>query len=310
MASKAPLSCKIRHSHTHFAFRLDRRRIPFDCVFFSLFEYFPRRVPLKIYEANNARDALAKALYSRLFDRIVLNINQSIPFSSSTYYIGVLDIAGFGMTKRSILLNIRNPNRHSPFIFIAEYFTVNSFEQFCINYCNEKLQKFFNDNILKHEQELYRREGLNVPEIKFTDNQDIIGNCPTDHKSINHIYSISMNDMQFLLSIVELIESKSNGIFTLLDEESKLPKPSFDHFTSEVHKAWNGHFRLSLPRASRLKAHRTLKDEEGFLVRHFAGAVCYTTVGLTERIADINFRSHFHSTLHWISYTESIYWEK
>lgn len=109
------------------------------------------RVPLKIYEANNARDALAKALYSRLFDRIVANINQSIPFSSSTYYIGVLDIAGF------------------------EYFTVNSFEQFCINYCNEKLQKFFNDNILKHEQELYRREGLNVPEIQFTDNQDIIG---------------------------------------------------------------------------------------------------------------------------------------
>lgn len=53
---------------------------------------------------------------------------------------------------------------------------MNSFEQFCINYCNEKLQKFFNDNILKHEQELYKREGLNVPEIKFTDNQDVIGN--------------------------------------------------------------------------------------------------------------------------------------
>ena len=64
----------------------------------------------------------------------------------------------------------------------------------------------------------------------------------------------------------------------MLDEESKLPKPSFDHFTLEVHKAWNGHFRLSLPRTSRLKAHRTLRDEEGFLVRHFAGAVCYTTV--------------------------------
>lgn len=53
-------------------------------------------VPLKVYEANNARDALAKAVYSNLFDYIVNRINQSIPFQSSAYYIGVLDIAGFG----------------------------------------------------------------------------------------------------------------------------------------------------------------------------------------------------------------------
>ncbi|XP_055381599.1 myosin heavy chain 95F isoform X4 [Condylostylus longicornis] len=191
-------------------------------------------VPLKIYEANNARDALAKAIYSRLFDRVVSIINQSIPFKASNFYIGVLDIAGF------------------------EYFTVNSFEQFCINYCNEKLQKFFNDNILKNEQELYKREGLNVPEIKFTDNQDII----------------------------DLIESKANGIYTLLDEESKLPKPSAMHFTSEVHKEWHGHFRLGFPRSSRLKAHRTLTDDEGFLVRHFAGAVCYKTEQFIEKNND------------------------
>ncbi|XP_055588992.1 myosin heavy chain 95F isoform X2 [Uranotaenia lowii] len=191
-------------------------------------------VPLKIYEANNARDALAKALYSRLFDHIVSLINQNIPFQASSYYIGVLDIAGF------------------------EYFTVNSFEQFCINYCNEKLQKFFNDNILAAEQDLYKREGLNVPEIKFTDNQDII----------------------------ELIEAKSGGIFNLLDEESKLPKPSYAHFTAEVHSAWPGHFRLSLPRASRLKAHRVLRDDEGFLVRHFAGAVCYNTNQFIEKNND------------------------
>ncbi|XP_075148693.1 myosin heavy chain 95F jaguar isoform X2 [Haematobia irritans] len=191
-------------------------------------------VPLKMYEASNARDALAKAIYSRLFDRIVALINQSIPFQASNFYIGVLDIAGF------------------------EYFTVNSFEQFCINYCNEKLQKFFNDNILKNEQELYKREGLNVPEITFTDNQDII----------------------------ELIENKSNGIFTLLDEESKLPKPSPVHFTSEVHNAWSSHYRLGLPRSSRLKAHRTLRDEEGFLVRHFAGAVCYNTEQFIEKNND------------------------
>lgn len=53
-------------------------------------------VPLKVYEANNARDALAKAVYSNLFDYIVNRINQSIPFQASSYYIGVLDIAGFG----------------------------------------------------------------------------------------------------------------------------------------------------------------------------------------------------------------------
>ena len=131
-------------------------------------------VPLKVHEASNARDALAKAIYSRLFDYIVSRINQSIPFQKSAYYIGVLDIAGF------------------------EYFTVNSFEQFCINYCNEKLQQFFNQRILKDEQDLYEKEGLGVKKISFVDNQDCI----------------------------DLIESKATGIFGLLDEESKLPKPS------------------------------------------------------------------------------------
>ncbi|XP_050304042.1 myosin heavy chain 95F isoform X2 [Anthonomus grandis grandis] len=182
-------------------------------------------VPLKIHEANNARDALAKAVYSNLFDYIVTRINQSIPFQASSYYIGVLDIAGF------------------------EFFTVNSFEQFCINYCNEKLQQFFNERILKFEQELYKREGLSVPEISFTDNQDCI----------------------------DVIESKVKGILTILDEESKLPKPSYVHFTEEVHKVWGKNFRLGLPRSSKLKAHRSIRDDEGFLIRHFAGAVCYQT---------------------------------
>lgn len=62
------------------------------------------------------------------------------------------------------------------FFFIPiEYFTVNSFEQFCINYCNEKLQQFFNERILKEEQMLYEREGLAVRKIEFVDNQDCIG---------------------------------------------------------------------------------------------------------------------------------------
>ncbi|CAH0725342.1 unnamed protein product, partial [Brenthis ino] len=194
-------------------------------------------VPLKTYEACNARDALAKAVYSRLFDYIVRRINDSIPSSASAYYIGVLDIAGF------------------------EYFQQNSFEQFCINYCNEKLQQFFNERILKNEQELYKREGLNVPEIRFVDNQDCI----------------------------DLIESKNHGIFHFLDEESKLPKPEFGHFTNSVHQELgnnNASSRLQVPRASRLKAHRTLRDHEGFLLRHFAGAVCYNTSQFIEKNND------------------------
>lgn len=192
-------------------------------------------VPLKTYEATNARDALAKAVYSRLFDYIVNRINLSIPFQASSYYIGVLDIAGF------------------------EYFQMNSFEQFCINYCNEKLQQFFNERILKNEQELYKKEGLNVPEIRYVDNQDCI----------------------------DLIESKNHGIFHLLDEESKLPKPEFGHFTHSVHKELGtNNSRLQVPRASRLKAHRTLRDDEGFLLRHFAGAVCYNTNQFIEKNND------------------------
>ena len=54
------------------------------------------RVPLKTIEAQNARDALAKAIYAKLFDYIVFRVNQSLPFSSSKSYIGLLDIAGFG----------------------------------------------------------------------------------------------------------------------------------------------------------------------------------------------------------------------
>ncbi|KAF2360204.1 Myosin N-terminal SH3-like [Trinorchestia longiramus] len=182
-------------------------------------------VPLKIHEARGGRDALAKAMYSKLFDYIVHRINQSIPFSSSAYYIGVLDIAGF------------------------EYFPVNSFEQFCINYCNEKLQQFFNERILKEEQQIYEKEGLGVKKISYVDNQDCI----------------------------DLIEAKAVGLISLLDEEHKLPKPSPSHFTAMCHQHHSSHFRLALPRKSRLKDHREIRDDEGFLIRHFAGAVCYQT---------------------------------
>ena len=85
---------------------------------------------------------------------------------------------------------------------------------------------------------------------------------------------------------IDLIESKGSGIFSLLDEESKLPKPNSQHFTSAVHNNNGSHFRLALPRKSKLRAHREIRDEDGFLIRHFAGAVCYTTRQFIEKNND------------------------
>uniref|UniRef100_A0A6Q2Y7B7 Unconventional myosin-VI n=1 Tax=Esox lucius TaxID=8010 RepID=A0A6Q2Y7B7_ESOLU len=175
------------------------------------------KVPLKVEQANSARDALAKAVYSCLFDHVVRRVNQCFPFKTSSNFIGVLDIAGF------------------------EYFEHNSFEQFCINYCNEKLQQFFNERILKEEQELYQREGLGVNEVHYVDNQDCI----------------------------DLVEARLVGILDILDEENRLPQPSDQHFAETVHSKHRNHFRLTVPRKSKLAVHRNIRDDEGFIIRHF-----------------------------------------
>ncbi|NWR98110.1 MYO6 protein, partial [Motacilla alba] len=219
-----PLNTEIQ---THFFSGINYRfcKISVSCFF---------RVPLKVEQANNARDALAKTVYSHLFDHVVKRVNQCFPFETSSFFIGVLDIAGF------------------------EYFEHNSFEQFCINYCNEKLQQFFNERILKEEQELYQKEGLGVNEVRYVDNQDCI----------------------------DLIEAKLVGVLDILDEENRLPQPSDQHFTSVVHQKHKDHFRLSIPRKSKLAVHRNIRDDEGFIIRHFAGAVCYETMQFVEKNND------------------------
>ncbi len=83
-----------------------------------------------------------------------------------------------------------------------------------------------------------------------------------------------------------MIETKTTGIFDLLDEESKLPTPTSDHFTMEVHKKNKNHFRLDIPRKSKLKSHREIRDDEGFLIKHFAGGVVYTTSQFIEKNND------------------------
>ncbi|CAA3019655.1 myosin-6 isoform X1 [Olea europaea subsp. europaea] len=101
--------------------------------------------------ATISRDALAKIVYSRLFDWLVNKINNSIGQDpDSKFLIGVLDIYGF------------------------ESFKTNSFEQLCINLTNEKLQQHFNQRVFKMEQEEYTKEEIDWSYIEFVDNQDIL----------------------------------------------------------------------------------------------------------------------------------------
>ena len=105
--------------------------------------------PLKRVEAENVRDSIARDIYSRLFDWVVFLINKALvpPNTSNKLFLGVLDIFGF------------------------ENFKVNSFEQLCINYANEKLHQQFIEHVFKLEQKEYAQEGISWSSVETTDNQ-------------------------------------------------------------------------------------------------------------------------------------------
>ncbi|XP_041434043.1 unconventional myosin-XV-like [Xenopus laevis] len=113
--------------------------------------------PLTVESAVDARDAIAKILYSLLFSWLTERINKLVYPKQDALSIAILDIFGF------------------------EDLSFNSFEQLCINYANEYLQFFFNKIIFREEQEEYIREQIDWREISFSDNQaciDIISQKP------------------------------------------------------------------------------------------------------------------------------------
>ena len=104
---------------------------------------------MNVMNATDARDALAKAIYSKIFDWLVKKVNKSLFVQQSNGettegYIGILDIFGF------------------------EIFEENSFEQLCINFCNEKLQMLFNEHVFTLEANIYKDEGINVSAIEVS----------------------------------------------------------------------------------------------------------------------------------------------
>ncbi|CAI9091439.1 OLC1v1026474C1 [Oldenlandia corymbosa var. corymbosa] len=161
-----------------------------------------------------SRDGLAKTIYSRLFDWLVDKINVSIgQDSNSKSLIGVLDIYGF------------------------ESFKHNSFEQFCINFTNEKLQQHFNQHVFKMEQEEYTKEAIDWSYIEFVDNQDVL----------------------------DLIEKKPGGIVALLDEACMFPKSTHETFSNKLYQTFKNHKRFVKPKLSRTD----------FIISHYAGEVQY-----------------------------------
>uniref|UniRef100_A0A8D0GXQ6 Myosin IXA n=1 Tax=Sphenodon punctatus TaxID=8508 RepID=A0A8D0GXQ6_SPHPU len=188
-------------------------------------------LPYKLAEAVTVRNSMAKSLYSALFDWIVFRINHALlntkdlEESTKTLSIGVLDIFGF------------------------EDYESNSFEQFCINFANERLQYYFNQHIFKLEQEEYRAEGISWQNIDYIDNSGCIS----------------------------LISKKPTGLLHLLDEESNFPQATNQTLLDKFKCQHEGNCYIEFPAVM----------EPAFIIKHYAGKVKYgVKVGFSRKNTD------------------------
>ncbi|XP_059768838.1 unconventional myosin-IXa isoform X3 [Balaenoptera ricei] len=187
-------------------------------------------LPYKLAEAVTVRNSMAKSLYSALFDWIVFRINHALMNSKDleqnikTLSIGVLDIFGF------------------------EDYENNSFEQFCINFANERLQHYFNQHIFKLEQEEYRAEGISWHNIDYIDNT-----C-----------------------CINLISKKPTGLLHLLDEESNFPQATNQTLLDKFKHQHEENSYIEFPAVM----------EPAFIIKHYAGKVKYGVKDFREKNTD------------------------
>nr|CAD7577169.1 unnamed protein product [Timema californicum] len=195
-----------------------------------------------VSEAEYGRDALSKAVYDRLFTWIVDKINQVLGLDTGkkTYMgtvIGVLDIYGF------------------------EIFDANSFEQFCINYCNEKLQQLFIELVLKQEQEEYQREGIEWRNIEYFNNQ----------------------------IICDLVEEPHKGMLAIVDEAClNVGKVTDELLLEAMDKKLSHHEHYTSRQLKPLD--KLLKHKVEFRIRHYAGDVVYNIYGFLDKNKDTLFQ--------------------
>ncbi|XP_072289443.1 unconventional myosin-Ih isoform X2 [Eucyclogobius newberryi] len=197
--------------------------------------------PFTIDHAIYARDALAKAIYGQTFTWLVNRINESMENTdpSRKTVIGLLDIYGF------------------------EVFYVNSFEQFCINYCNEKLQQLFIQLTLKAEQEEYEAEGIEWEPVQFFNNK----------------------------IICDLVEEKHRGIIAILDEECLRPGEATDlTFLERLEDKMANHPHFVTHKLADKMTRKTLERGD-FRLLHYAGEVTYCVVGFLDKNNDLLYRN-------------------
>mmetsp|Transcript_14101 Transcript_14101/g.21396 ORF Transcript_14101/g.21396 Transcript_14101/m.21396 type:complete len:1851 (+) Transcript_14101:177-5729(+) len=169
--------------------------------------------PLKLEEVKTVRDAASKFIYSRLFRYLVEQINSRLRTRKECTSIGVLDIFGF------------------------EVFQKNSFEQFCINYANEKLQYLFNQHVFLGELREYKSQGIDVTGVSFTNNKGCL----------------------------DMIENKKLGLIAMMTEEAALPQGSEKGLVAKMH--------LKFKKNEYYK--HIKKAPMSFVISHYAGKVRY-----------------------------------
>ncbi|XP_073455276.1 unconventional myosin-If isoform X1 [Aquarana catesbeiana] len=187
-------------------------------------------VTLNVEQATYTRDALSKALYSRMFDFLVESINKAMRKPHEEFSIGVLDIYGF------------------------EIFQKNGFEQFCINFVNEKLQQIFIELTLKAEQEEYVAEGIKWSPIQYFNNKVV---CDLIENKLNPPGIMSVLD-----DVCATMHATSGGADQTLLQKLQAAVGTHEHFNN-----WNS----------------------GFVIHHYAGKVSYDIEGFCERNRDVLF---------------------
>lgn len=189
-----------------------------------------------VEQVRDKRDALAKGIYSSLFLWLVSELNRTISRTQDKWgFIGVLDIYGF------------------------EKFEWNTFEQLCINYANEKLQRHFNQHMLEVEQNDYAKEGIDWKHIDFEDNQECL----------------------------DLIESKVNGkpgIFVSLDDNWRLKgEEANKKFVSNLHNSFGRATSGQATSKNKFYVHPKMDADLHFGIKHYAGEVIYDASGFNDK---------------------------